>query len=180
MARKVVKSDAEWRAQLTPQQYEIVRNKGTERAFTGKYWDHHEDGTYTCVACGEKLFDSQTKFESGSGWPSFYQPIDESHVETEHDASHGMQRTEVHCASCSVVTFRGGGWRRALRSFGAARTAPSPADRAPPRPRRVGPDVSPRETTARRPMHPQRASRTRPLLRAATHARVRSTRQALS
>lgn len=102
MARKVVKSDAEWRAQLTPQQYEIVRNKGTERAFTGKYWDHHEDGTYTCVACGEKLFDSQTKFESGSGWPSFYQPIDESHVETEHDASHGMQRTEVHCASCGA------------------------------------------------------------------------------
>ena len=102
MAKKVEKSDADWRAQLTPQQYEVMRNKGTERAFTGKYWDHHEDGTYTCGACGEKLFDSATKFESGSGWPSFYQPLDEGHVETEHDDSHGMRRTEVHCASCGA------------------------------------------------------------------------------
>ena len=100
MARKVEKSDAEWRAQLTPEQYEVARKKGTERAFTGKFWDHHEQGVYTCVACGEPLFDSDTKFESGSGWPSFFQPLDPAHVETEEDASHFMQRTEVHCASC--------------------------------------------------------------------------------
>lgn len=102
MAKKVEKSDAEWRAQLTPEQYEVVRKKGTERAFTGKFWDHHEQGVYTCVACGEKLFDSDTKFESGSGWPSFFQPLDPSRVETEEDASHLMQRTEVHCASCGA------------------------------------------------------------------------------
>jgi len=102
MSKKVEKSDAEWRAQLTPEQYEVVRNKGTERAFTGKYWDHHEQGTYTCVACGEKLFDAATKFESGSGWPSFFQPLDSSAVETEEDDSHFMRRTEVHCASCGA------------------------------------------------------------------------------
>ena len=102
MARKVEKSDAEWRAQLTPEQYEVARKKGTERAFTGKFWDHHEQGVYTCVACGEPLFSSDTKFESGSGWPSFFQPLDPAHVETEEDASHSMQRTEVHCASCGA------------------------------------------------------------------------------
>jgi peptide-methionine (R)-S-oxide reductase len=102
MARKVEKSDADWREQLTPEQYEIVRNKGTERAFTGKYWDHHEDGVYTCVACGEELFTSDTKFESGSGWPSFFQPLDPSRVETEEDRSLFMQRTEVHCTSCGA------------------------------------------------------------------------------
>jgi len=100
--RKVEKSDAEWRAQLGPERYEVVRNKGTERAFTGRFWDHHEDGTYLCVACGEKLFDSAAKFESGSGWPSFWQPLDERSVETEHDRSHFMDRTEVHCASCGA------------------------------------------------------------------------------
>ncbi|MBM4244828.1 MAG: peptide-methionine (R)-S-oxide reductase MsrB [Deltaproteobacteria bacterium] len=100
--RKVEKSDAEWRAQLGPERYEVVRNKGTERAFTGRFWDHHEDGTYLCVACGEKLFDSATKFESGSGWPSFWQPLDARSVETEHDRSHFMERTEVHCASCGA------------------------------------------------------------------------------
>jgi peptide-methionine (R)-S-oxide reductase len=102
MARKVEKSDAEWRAQLTPEQYEVARNKGTERAFTGKYWNHHDAGVYTCVACGEPLFASDTKFESGSGWPSFYQPIDDGHVETEDDGSHSMQRTEVHCRACGA------------------------------------------------------------------------------
>jgi peptide-methionine (R)-S-oxide reductase len=102
MARKVEKSDAEWRAQLTPEQFEVVRNKGTERAFTGKFWDNHEDGVYTCVACGEKLFDSDTKFDSGSGWPSFFAPLDEDNVETEDDRSHFMRRTEVHCASCGA------------------------------------------------------------------------------
>ena len=100
--RKVEKSEAEWRAKLTPEQYAVTRGKGTERAFTGRYWDHHEDGTYLCVACGEKLFDSATKFESGSGWPSFWQPIDEKNVETEDDRSHFMTRTEVHCASCGA------------------------------------------------------------------------------
>lgn len=100
--RAVEKSDAEWRQQLTPQQYEVVRNKGTERAFTGRFWDHHENGVYTCVACGEKLFDSATKFESGSGWPSFYAPHDAQNVETEDDSSHGMQRTEVHCTKCGA------------------------------------------------------------------------------
>lgn len=100
--RKIDKSDAEWRAQLTPEQYAVTRGKGTERAFTGRYWDHHESGVYVCVACGEKLFASDTKFDSGSGWPSFWQPIDESNVETEQDRSHGMVRTEVHCASCGA------------------------------------------------------------------------------
>ena len=100
--RKVEKSEAEWRAKLTPEQYAVTRGQGTERAFTGRYWDHHEDGTYLCVACGEKLFDSATKFESGSGWPSFWQPIDEKNVETEDDRSHFMTRTEVHCASCGA------------------------------------------------------------------------------
>jgi peptide-methionine (R)-S-oxide reductase len=102
MARKIEKSDAEWRAQLTPEQYEVVRNKGTERAFTGKLWDNHEDGVYACVACGEKLFGSDTKFDSGSGWPSFFAPLDPSNVETEEDRSHFMHRTEVHCASCGA------------------------------------------------------------------------------
>jgi len=102
MAKKVEKSDAEWRAQLTPDQFEVTRNKGTERAFTGKFWDHHEDGVYTCVACGEKLFDSDTKFDSGSGWPSFFKPLDESNVEVEDDSSHFMKRTEVHCSSCGA------------------------------------------------------------------------------
>ena len=100
--RKVEKSEAEWRAKLTPEQYAVTRGKGTERAFTGRYWDHHEDGTYLCVACGEKLFDSATKFESGSGWPSFWQPLDEQNVATEEDRSHFMTRTEVLCASCGA------------------------------------------------------------------------------
>ena len=100
--RKVEKSEAEWRAKLTPEQYAVTRGQGTERAFTGRFWDHHEDGTYLCVACGEKLFDSATKFESGSGWPSFWQPLDEKSVETEEDRSHFMTRTEVHCASCGA------------------------------------------------------------------------------
>lgn len=100
--RKIDKSDAEWRAQLTPEQYAVTRAKGTERAFTGRYWDHHENGTYVCVACGEKLFASDAKFESGSGWPSFWQPIAETNVETEQDQSHGMVRTEVHCSSCGA------------------------------------------------------------------------------
>ena len=97
---KVKKTDAEWREELTPEQYRILREKGTERAFTGAYWKHKGEGVYRCAACGEPLFDAETKYESGSGWPSFYAPIDEEHVETEEDRSLGMVRTEVLCARC--------------------------------------------------------------------------------
>ena len=97
---KVTKSDAEWAAQLTPEQYHVLREKGTERAFTGAYWDEHGDGIYRCAACDAPLFDAGTKFESGTGWPSFYQPLDASAVETESDRSLFMTRTEVHCARC--------------------------------------------------------------------------------
>lgn len=100
MADKVEKTDEQWRQELTPEQYHIMREKGTERAFTGKYWDHHENGVYKCAACGTELFESDAKFESGSGWPSFYQPADPAHVATEADDSHGMRRTEVICSSC--------------------------------------------------------------------------------
>ena len=102
MAKKTVKSEDEWRRELTPEQFAVCREKGTERAFTGRYWDHHEAGAYRCAACGAELFDSATKFDSGSGWPSFWQPIDESQIETEDDTSHGMRRTEVMCAACGA------------------------------------------------------------------------------
>ena len=101
MSEKISKSEAEWRAQLTADQYRVARERGTERAFTGKYWDHHEDGTYTCVACGAPLFDAATKFDSGSGWPSYFAPIAETAVATDTDTSHGMTRVEVHCARCA-------------------------------------------------------------------------------
>jgi peptide-methionine (R)-S-oxide reductase len=100
MGQKVVKSEEEWRQQLTPEQFAVCRKKGTERAFTGKYWDNHESGTYKCVACGAPLFSSDAKYESGTGWPSFYAPIDPVGVETEEDRSLFMRRTEVHCAAC--------------------------------------------------------------------------------
>jgi peptide-methionine (R)-S-oxide reductase len=96
----IEKSDPEWRKELSPQQYRILREKGTEPPFTGKYWNEHADGIYRCAACGNPLFDAGTKFESGSGWPSFYQPIDNARVDTEQDRSHFMARTEVHCARC--------------------------------------------------------------------------------
>jgi peptide-methionine (R)-S-oxide reductase len=99
---KIEKSDAEWRKELTPEQYYVMRQKGTERAFTGAYWNNHEEGKYLCGACGLELFDSDTKFESGTGWPSFWQPIEASHVETESDWGFGMKRTEVHCARCGA------------------------------------------------------------------------------
>jgi peptide-methionine (R)-S-oxide reductase len=97
---RVEKPDAEWKKILTPQQYDVLRQKGTERAFTGKDWDNHEKGTYTCAACGLDLFSSDTKFESGTGWPSFWQPIAGGHVKEIVDKSHGMSRTEVVCARC--------------------------------------------------------------------------------
>src|SRR5215204_573957 len=97
---KVEKSDAEWREQLTPEQYHILRERGTERAFTGAYEHNKEAGTYRCAGCGEPLFRSDEKYESGSGWPSFWAPLDEGHVETEVDTSYGMRRTEVMCAAC--------------------------------------------------------------------------------
>lgn len=97
---KIEKSDAEWAKELTPEEFRIAREKGTERAFSGKYWDTHTQGTYKCVCCGEPLFSSDTKFDSGSGWPSFFQPLNSGAVETEQDNSHFMRRTEVHCAKC--------------------------------------------------------------------------------
>lgn len=96
------KADAEWRQKLTPEQYRVAREHGTERAFSGKYWDNHEHGLYKCVCCGEPLFDSSTKFESGTGWPSFYQPAAAESVGTHEDRSFFMRRTEVHCANCAA------------------------------------------------------------------------------
>ena len=99
---KIEKSDAEWREQLTDEQYYVTRQKGTERPFTGKYNDFKEQGTFTCVSCGAELFASATKFDSGCGWPSFYQPADDAPVATEIDRSHGMVRIEVHCDRCGA------------------------------------------------------------------------------
>jgi len=102
MTEKIRKSEAEWRSQLTPEQYRITREKGTERAFTGKYAQSKEPGVYKCVCCGNPLFDSNDKFESGTGWPSFTQPVGSENVETETDRSHFMTRTEVHCSRCDA------------------------------------------------------------------------------
>ena len=99
---RIRKSEAEWRASLTPEQYRILREKGTEAPFTGKYWDAKAAGVYRCAACGEPLFDAATKYESGSGWPSFWQPVAPEKVETEEDSSHGMRRTEAKCARCDA------------------------------------------------------------------------------
>ncbi len=100
MFQKIHKSDAEWQKLLTPEEFQILRRQGTERPFTGKYHDHHEKGTYVCAACKLPLFSSQTKFESGTGWPSFYQPIKAENVEELSDTSYGMTRVEVRCGRC--------------------------------------------------------------------------------
>jgi peptide-methionine (R)-S-oxide reductase len=102
MADKIKKSDAEWRAQLTPEQYQIAREKGTERAFTGEYANSKTPGTYVCVCCGQPLFDAATKFDSGTGWPSFWQPLSAEAVATESDGSLFMRRTEALCSRCDA------------------------------------------------------------------------------
>lgn len=102
MTDKITKTEQEWKQQLSPEQYNVTRQAGTERAFTGKYWDTKEDGTYNCVCCGAPLFSSETKFNSGTGWPSFYQPVDQSAVEEHTDRTYGMTRTEARCARCGA------------------------------------------------------------------------------
>jgi peptide-methionine (R)-S-oxide reductase len=102
MAEKVIKTDEEWQKQLTPEQFEVTRHAGTEPAFTGKYWDSKDQGTFTCVCCGEPLFSSDTKYDSGTGWPSFYKPVDKNAVVEHTDRSYGMARTEVRCAKCDA------------------------------------------------------------------------------
>jgi len=100
--QKVVKTEAEWKEQLTPEQYHVARQKGTERAFTGEYYDSKEKGVYQCVCCGTDLFTSDTKYDSGTGWPSFWEPVNEENVKTEADNSLFMRRTEVLCAVCNA------------------------------------------------------------------------------
>jgi len=97
---KLTKSEADWRAELTPEQYDVLRKKGTERAFTGAYWDAKDEGVYRCAGCGQELFRSDTKFDSGTGWPSFFEPADGEAVETEEDRAFFIRRTEVHCSRC--------------------------------------------------------------------------------
>jgi peptide-methionine (R)-S-oxide reductase len=100
MTADKTRTDAEWRAELSPEQYRILREHGTEQAFTGEYWDHHEAGEYRCAACGETLFSSAAKFDSGTGWPSFYQALNADAVAEKYDTSHGMARVEALCRRC--------------------------------------------------------------------------------
>ena len=102
MTEKIIKKDEEWRKQLSPEQYYVARKAGTEAAFTGKYWKAKDKGTYNCVCCGQPLFSSETKFDSGTGWPSFWEPVGEEAVVAHTDAGHGMVRTEVRCARCDA------------------------------------------------------------------------------
>jgi peptide-methionine (R)-S-oxide reductase len=99
---KLVKSDAEWQQQLTPEQFKVTRRAGTEPAFSGEYWDLHDAGVFKCVCCGAPLFSSETKFDSGTGWPSFSAPLDPENVETHRDTTYGMLRTEVRCSRCDA------------------------------------------------------------------------------
>ena len=100
MVPTVVKTEEEWKKELSPEQFRILREKGTERAFTGEFWDHHEIGTYSCAACGQELFQSDSKFDSGCGWPSYFKAINELVISEEKDVSYGMVRTEVMCSKC--------------------------------------------------------------------------------
>ena len=102
MPEKIQKSDGQWRAELSPEEYAVARQKGTEPAFTGRYWNNHEKGVYRCVCCGTPLFNSSEKFDSGTGWPSFSAPAARENVRTERDSSHFMERTEVLCAACDA------------------------------------------------------------------------------
>ncbi len=102
MSEKTTKTDAEWRAEMSPEQYRVCRDKGTEPAFTGAYWDHHENGLYRCSACGEPLFGAGSKFDSGTGWPSFYAPVNPDAIAEESDVNFGMTRTEVVCRKCGA------------------------------------------------------------------------------
>lgn len=102
MADKVTKTDAEWRAQLSDEEYHVTRKHGTERAFTGRYWDEKREGRYDCICCGQPLFESKTKYDSGTGWPSYWAPIDEKAVSTKSDRSFFMVRTEVLCSKCDA------------------------------------------------------------------------------
>jgi len=102
MAQRVVKSDEEWKRQLTPEQFHVTRKKGTERAYSGAYWENHEAGVYQCVCCGNSLFSSEAKFDYGTGWPSFWAPIDQNNVKAETDTSFFMRRTEVLCNQCEA------------------------------------------------------------------------------
>ena len=102
MADKIQKSDADWRSQLSDEQYHVTRQRGTERAFTGKYYKSKDPGVYTCVCCGQELFSSDTKYDSGTGWPSFYAPLAKESVTTHEDSAYGMRRTEVVCSRCDA------------------------------------------------------------------------------
>src|SRR2546423_9440515 len=102
MAEKIAKNEADWKQKLTPEQYYVTREAGTERAFSGEYWKTKDPGMYHCVCCGEPLFDSNTKFDSGTGWPSFYRPVEQSNIVEHQDSTFGMRRTEVRCAKCDA------------------------------------------------------------------------------
>ncbi|HEV3208306.1 MAG TPA: peptide-methionine (R)-S-oxide reductase MsrB [Terriglobales bacterium] len=102
MAEKITKPEEEWRKQLSPEQFQVTRKAGTEPAFTGKYWKTKDPGTYACVCCGQPLFSSETKFDSGTGWPSFFQPLEEAAVDAHTDRTYGMARTEVRCSRCNA------------------------------------------------------------------------------